>query len=95
MADNINASKCVDYLRYMGIEVSDEQAQAWEAHEKEERKRRRAHNRELKRSCGHFRTHDTRIYSERGAELVTYCSDCRIELRSTSLTYSPRPPRIA
>jgi hypothetical protein len=95
MAANANASKCVEYLRYIGIEVTDEQAQAWITQEKRERQRRRAHNREVKRSCGHFRTHDTRIFSDKGAVLATYCSECRLHLRSVPLLYTPSPPRIA
>lgn len=74
----VNARVCAEYLRSIGVNVPDEQAQAWAEQEKETRRRKRAHKAELKRSCGHFRTHETRIYSDRGSVTVTYCSDCRI-----------------
>lgn len=73
---NINASRCIDYLRAVGVVVTDETAAAWVTQEKDHRAANRARNRELKRSCGHFRTHVTTIYSEAGREDMTTCSDC-------------------
>ncbi len=34
-----------------------------------------------KKLCGHFRTHETKVYVDDYVELVTYCSDCRIAVK--------------
>jgi hypothetical protein len=72
----INASKCITYLTSIGVRVSETDAKAWLQQERYYRAKRRAHRRELKKSCGHFRTHQTTIVSDAGTQLVTYCDDC-------------------
>lgn len=49
------------------------------------RKSRRRHI-----ACGHFRTHDTRVYSAMGAEICTYCKDCRVLVRARPMTREER-----
>lgn len=88
-AHTINARNCTEYLRSIGVEISEETATAWGKQEKEERRRRRAHKAELKRSCEHSRTHDTTVYSSVGVFVDTYCSDCRRRIAST---LAPRGP---
>lgn len=88
----VNVSKCVAYLRSIGIEVSEAQADAWCVQEKDCRERRRAHNREVKRSCGHFRTFETRVISaERGDETCTVCAECRRYIARRPTAPRPRP----
>jgi hypothetical protein len=77
MTGSINVAKTVEYLRYMGIDVTDEQAEAWAETERETRAKRRRHRAELKRTCGHFRTYWCTIVSNEGTVYVRTCSDCR------------------
>ena len=87
---NVNAEKCVAYLRRIGIEITESTAAAWIAREEDDRARRRAARAELKRSCGHFRTRETRVIHDGGDEMVTNCSDCGRYLRSRPTP--TRPP---
>lgn len=90
---NINASKCVAYLRTVGAKIDDATSDAWVEQEWSHRDERRRHNRELKKSCGHFRTYITRIISdELGDEAVTTCHDCGKYLARKPWT-DKKPPR--
>jgi hypothetical protein len=85
---NINAARCASYLRSIGVIVSDDMASAWGQRERDHRARKRAHNRELKRSCGHFRTHWCKVHHADGTTDVRHCSDCgvAVEYRGASIT---------
>lgn len=84
----INVAKCVAYLRRIGLDISETTRGEWLAHEANERTRRRAHNRELKKSCGHFRTHDCRVVSQGSDVVITYCNDCH-----RAVSQRPNAPR--
>jgi hypothetical protein len=92
MGVNINATRCAEYLRMIGVPVSDGLAAAWVTQESDHRARKRAHNRELKKSCGHFRAHWTRVHHGGGTTDVRNCIDCGafIEYRGASLS-APTP----
>ena len=76
----INAQQCAAYLRTIGVDVDAMTEGAWAVREAEHRATRRANRAELKRSCGHFRTHWTKVVHEGGCTNVKYCSDCRVAL---------------
>jgi hypothetical protein len=89
---NMNATACIGYLRRIGVEVRPDDATAWVATEHEYRARRRAHNRELKKSCGHFSTHETKIISDDWSGIAVTCNECRRVVKY--IPNSPhRPPR--
>jgi len=88
---NPNVEKCVGYLRSAGIEISADTEREWALREAETRARRRAHNRELKRSCGHFRTYVCTTVSDEGTFEDHVCFDCHRSLASKRRTgHAPR-----
>lgn len=91
---NFNAQKCAEYLRYIGLDVSPETEAAWVQRQKEFRADNRRRNAELKRTCGHFRTYECKIYSMDGAEVVTACWDCHRYIARRPLHTAP-PGRSA
>lgn len=87
---HMNAARCAEYLRGIGVSVTEAVEGEWVEIERETRATRRANRRELKRSCGHFSTHDTTIHTwDDGSWIATYCSDCQIELSRRR----PPPPK--
>lgn len=77
MRVHINAKHCAEYLRIIGVDVSPAVESEWIQRETDEREARAARRAELKRSCGHFRTYETRVVSDAGSVIVTYCHDCQ------------------
>lgn len=72
----INATRCVEYLRKHGIDISPITAQSWLQQEQTSRAQKRRHNVELKRTCGHFNRHTTQITHANGVSFQIICSDC-------------------
>lgn len=89
---NINAAKCAAYLRSVGVYVASGLAADWIEAEREHRAANRSRKRELKKSCGHFRTYVSRVISDEcGDEAVTTCHDCRRYIARKP--WSGPPPR--
>lgn len=84
---NINAKRCAEYMRQMGLDVSPEKEAWWCALEKGTRLARRAHKAELKRSCGHFNTYWSTIYHSGGKTEARCCRECHqyVEYRGASM----------
>lgn len=91
MTAPVNVEKCVQYLRRIGVDISPDLAASWLHQQATDRAKRRAHNRELKRSCGHFATHDCTVYTTDGAWVDRVCSDCRRVVSRRPVR--PPPPR--
>jgi hypothetical protein len=89
---NINAAKCASYLRGIGVKVANDTVVRWIATERETREQRRAANRELKKSCGHFRTYRCKVSTVDGwSGIHVCCHDCG---RIVEAITNPRtPPR--
>lgn len=93
---HINATKCVEYLRSMEIDISNELRKAWRATEEAVRERRRIERRELRRSCGHFQTRICKVYEGAEGWNVRVCKICRREVsRAPIRTPPPRRRKTA
>ena len=77
---SINAVRCVEYLRRIGVDVTDDQASQWQTREALDRAEKRINRAELKRSCGHFRTYWCKVYHTNGLTEVKICSDCGLSI---------------
>ena len=92
MSGHINVKKCVEYLRSVGVFIREDTASLWAEQEAAYRAGRRAARRELKRSCGHFSTHETSVYWDDGSEIQTICNACGVVLSRRPID-SPPPTR--
>ena len=87
MRVHINAARCAEYLRGVGLSVPDEVRDAWLAQEWLCREQAKANRNELKKSCGHFASSWCIVRHSGGRTDVRSCDVCQkpLEYRGVSL----------